>query len=1684
MLKTVHIVENPLDPLPTIETHEVENVADLLVERFKRWPSAGRVYYKYVAETCDVTPHDPESLVRLNDLDQGPLYVVIYPQEPVTIIIAIVAVALAITAAILFRPKIPTPAMRGGDRVSSPNNALSERVNTQRLGGRIPDIYGTVRSTPDLVAVPYRVFENKKEVEYCFMCVGRGAYVISDVREDKTAVADIVDMSVEIYGPGASPGNGTPDITIGNAITEPLYSARRCSNVDGQVLPAPNRNLDCRAASAFPTFAASDGSITIPSTPGYDLTQFLSVGDTVKVRETSFTDTGDASNDLDGDYEVISVSALKVYLASPVLVNNAWDLIPTGSVSMAAVLINTMPRWVGPYTMESAGINQIISNFVSPQGLYRDDGTNRAAINVDIVVEVTPVDDNGNAGTPSQSTYTLNGSTNLEETVAVTARPSIVATGANGKFQIRAYRSTETSYNFSGQYVDEVKWRDLFAMIAPPTDTVVALGLNNVRARSSDNGATWTTPATAPFPNFRAMCVGGSYRLIAVGDSAKAMYSDDAGATWTLTQLPGTGSYNSVASDGNYAIAVSLSGVMAVSADNGATWTEVLTAPARYSAMSYYSIAYGNGRWIVIGSASAKIRYCLSLDRAIWSVQTAITGLDGTYGQSYANDIQYVGGSKFIAVGRAYSTNWRYLWCKIDATNYTSIHGTSTSTYGVVGSTDASSQCGFYHAAWDGDNTLVAVGRAGATFSPLAWKCIVSASSWSDLSPSGGAGAYFNGIVHTQTQFVAVGVNRAATYTTSWTERTIATGDYLAAAIARKGLDFGNVTTVYSRTVATPEALAVQSRKLNLLAQRMVPQRIGGTSFDPPYGTNRIDEILSAICLDQYIGNRTIDEVDFDSIYNTIDDIRKYFGRDEPIEFCYTFDKENISFEETVSMVAAAAFCTAYRRGNVIKLKFEGWSADSSILFNHRNKLPGTETRTLNFGNLEDCDGVELEYVEPLEDDAIKTIRIPEDSSAVNPKKLETVGIRNRTQATIHLLRAWNKIRYQKLSVEFEATQEANLLAIGDRILVSDSTRTGVQDGQVVNQQNFILELSQPYTFQSGHSYTIFLQHYDQTVQSLGVTAGADNRHVVLSGAPTYPLNVDPRNFAQTTYMIVDDADVAHKAFLVVEKTPQNNFTVKIRAVNYDDRYYDGDNRVPPTPPGVPTATLSGGLPSLLSYQMGFQGGCNIYKDYSAAASAWTFASALSFYTDARPLAFIAIISSYGNSQPAVTSITNNGGLGIAWTRGPHNGPVGSGNGVEVWFGNYTGGAFGGATFTINFASAAAGVAFIGMFDHANMTGFGKTGTAGGPGGGYSATTPRVTLADVLPNSIAFGAGVDQSSKAARNLIEGQIMEVERLDAGQQWTYWAQHTGVTSPTGGGTINVGTNGPNAQAWWMAAAELLAAEAPSPPSNPYGTISITGKSERGATIHGTITWGDSTTTAVTVSADANTGNYSYSQALASAAKQGKCSFTAYATNAQGDGPSCDASYGWCGFAAAIVAAPSGSTMPTDPADSSYVASNQALTSPPPVSPWNNNGNTVFRQHDTNSVSGWVYIRAPGIGFKAISARLVCRSNSGYAYQNNSLPTPAQLAKVTWPFTVIDENTLRFNYDDTNKSYSLRSIIQAMTPYGGPKTLATWSQTYNGVYDETFTLQLHLATDNAHLNPEIGERVMCIPWTGRTT
>lgn len=372
-------------------------------------------------------------------------------------------------------------------------------------------------------------------------------------------------------------------------------------------------------------------------------------------------------------------------------------------------------------------------------------------------------------------------------------------------------------------------------------------------------------------------------------------------------------------------------------------------------------------------------------------------------------------------------------------------------------------------------------------------------------------------------------------------------------------LIYPDVTMLRTKMIATDGALSVKERLWNCIATRKVYTYESGSQSGSLVPSRNFADIVCALHTDKYIGRRMIETLDVDNLYATSAAIESYFGTEKAAEFNYTFDQWNESYEQSLGIVAAAVNSNARRENSKIYFQFERENPSSAILFNHRNKVPYSETRTEKFGINRDFDGVEAKWINPENGWVEETLRIPNDN-ITNPKKFDMLGVVNYEQAHFIAHRAWNKIRYQKDTVQFTAYGEGELVTINDRIAVTDDTIPQVvSSGDVVAWENTNIRISQPANLDPAKNYIAHLQLKNRTVETIPVTQGLSEYELILDRVPTLPLVIKTEYDEYAKYSITLDTESESEAFIVTEKTVNDHLTSEITAVNYDSRYYAND---------------------------------------------------------------------------------------------------------------------------------------------------------------------------------------------------------------------------------------------------------------------------------------------------------------------------------------------------------------------------------------------------------------------------------------------------------------------------------------------------------------------------------------------
>lgn len=385
-----------------------------------------------------------------------------------------------------------------------------------------------------------------------------------------------------------------------------------------------------------------------------------------------------------------------------------------------------------------------------------------------------------------------------------------------------------------------------------------------------------------------------------------------------------------------------------------------------------------------------------------------------------------------------------------------------------------------------------------------------------------------------------------------------------------------DVTTVYATIKQTPAALGVQERKLNFGVTRYERRYLGNgqmsSALDTP--SDEFADAVVGLALDPFVGkNVTLEQLNVDSLYAVQEEIVGYFGTRDAVKFGYSFSTTDMTFEDHLTLIARAVFCKVFRVGNTYEFRFNRprSKGETALLLNHRLKYNGTDKRNRRFTDPDrkGYDGVVISYKD-AKTKVFEDIRVPSGTFPVNAYEVKLPGVTNKQIATYHALREWNKIKYRRVFHETEAHSLARGLVPDDRITMANDTLTKSQNGQVLAQSGLELRLAEGVNVVAGESYTITLLYKSGTVENILCEAGTIGpTWVKLFSLPSedlYSGSLEMRT-AYNLYETVnaEEDDMLVEAMTVSIKNGQER--VRVQAVNYDVRYWDGDPKEVSTGP-------------------------------------------------------------------------------------------------------------------------------------------------------------------------------------------------------------------------------------------------------------------------------------------------------------------------------------------------------------------------------------------------------------------------------------------------------------------------------------------------------------------------------------
>ncbi|ELY4490396.1 MoaD/ThiS family protein [Cronobacter malonaticus] len=421
---------------------------------------------------------DDELAFELNELDVIQIF-----DQPKGIVEDILSPIFKVVGQVFsFLAPKPAIANTGGNSVDSPNNSLTGQTNTARVYKAKPDIYGQIRSFPDLIQESLfeyvRQSENDGGLKYVteWMCVGIGKYDYESVRYSESSLGSMAGAEYQFYQPGET----IPTINEGYSFDD----------VDGQEIPGPNEsdNFPVETASANTVVSGNyaGGQISMKIVKQTEFDYFMGLvlphAVTFTINVTYNTSTGSVTKD--ALFSGVLISAVETNdgaVTNPV----RWYTFTMNQLSgppdiPAGAKINTTKFILNDN--EALVVGPFFSPVESRELWLHTQSSLGGGDYTDWKVVIWKIDDNYNQIPGTQQTFVYHQGTPHDSDSEVFYRTDkIRPAGGFGKYAIN-FQRTNNSNDHSILKVEEIHAVNVRSNVVHPTDTLV-----RVKVRATEN---------------------------------------------------------------------------------------------------------------------------------------------------------------------------------------------------------------------------------------------------------------------------------------------------------------------------------------------------------------------------------------------------------------------------------------------------------------------------------------------------------------------------------------------------------------------------------------------------------------------------------------------------------------------------------------------------------------------------------------------------------------------------------------------------------------------------------------------------------------------------------------------------------------------------------------------------------------------------------------------------------------------------------------------------------------------------------------------------------------------------------------------------------------------------------------------------------------------------------------------
>lgn len=421
---------------------------------------------------------DDELAFELSELDTVQIF-----DQPKGIVSDILSPIFKVVGSVFsFLAPKPAIANTGGNTVDSPNNSLTGQTNTARVYKAKPDIYGQVRSFPDLIQeslfeyISTGTKDGGKKYVTEWMCIGIGKYDYESVRYSESSLGSMAGAEYQFI----QPGEVIPTINEGYSFDD----------VDGQEVPGANQGesfpVETATANTVVSGTYAGGQIAVKIVKQAEFDYFMGLvlphAVTFDINVTYATASGSVTTDATFSGTLVSavetndgavINPVRWYTFTMGDLDGPPDIPANATINTTKFVLNDNEALVvGPF-FSPVDSTQLWIHTQSSLGPKKQ--TNWKVV-------LWKIDDDYNMVPGTQQTLTFQQTTwHKQDSETFYRTDKITPTGGFGKYAINLQR-TDNSGDSSILKLEEIHAVNIRTNVVHPTDTLV-----RVKVRATEN---------------------------------------------------------------------------------------------------------------------------------------------------------------------------------------------------------------------------------------------------------------------------------------------------------------------------------------------------------------------------------------------------------------------------------------------------------------------------------------------------------------------------------------------------------------------------------------------------------------------------------------------------------------------------------------------------------------------------------------------------------------------------------------------------------------------------------------------------------------------------------------------------------------------------------------------------------------------------------------------------------------------------------------------------------------------------------------------------------------------------------------------------------------------------------------------------------------------------------------------